>query len=1041
MATLSGWDASALISKYVEKKSTADYYPRVQYTHTDNNISKGIKYTLSYRYKYMDRTSAMSGVPLNQLFIHISNSLTANPSGWELYPGITSESKNNRSEMYVVKSASPDENGWRWVSSNITLTGIESNYGNGDSLDFTKLSNVQAELKGFNNAGCIFDKAAKAAVEYNTANDGTIDVEGAVNTLKAELARHDYKIYVDDFKLKAETDSVPVTITAPNATVKVNGVEAENGDYRYVGKGYKTTVKIASEDGHTITGVSIDGEEQDVSPCTEFQFKKIFDSRAQLVVTTKKGYPVDVISDISAFGTVKIDETELTGNAVTRIVADEESTISITPHSGCDVVSVVINGNEQEIPSEGGEFKYIFTESSVDLSVKFRQAGVCENVLVFKRDFENGDTNGSNFTGIAQEASGNHYASKTDFVAETIVVTGKANSQDTSPHKIISEHFNYRFNFLNDKITYKNGKTYSLTWDSFISEKGEKYQMKRGASGFNATFGGWLATYFGGNLYATSQWYGQNATSASGTTIEDIASFNSGTGWTKQGYNGISFKLWDGVDPKTVGITPSYVTINGLFMQWETAGRRIAELLAQYKAYQGYGITGTERNKFTITDSDIYGDEQGLVENGGTYTRADLCKEWNLTMDCSPLKSAKRTEAFATALNETALEIGLDNIEMKAEAMVYNIPVKLSGGSTGSVKFVTNTYTGESTVISAAGTVKANDYYGITAVVTPASSDDFVKNVTYGGEIISVVKEVKKIAPSNSNIFDNNINVKIDSKGLYSTKNAVVTNNYVSNDLSIFKDAGNQNFSLTDAGGRLKLGYTFADSDGDSEGGSLISWWASSAADGDYERIYNAGDSEIIVSEAYNGKYIKAEITPVDSGMRVGKTVNTVPVLISGEPIAPDESDQSKTKAKRIGIVTNSYKYTSTSIGFDVLSDTGETLQLYSGALLKVVKYGVKDNKYCSVENNEFDFTILGHNDNACNYLSAITNPFAIYYDIAKGTAIITATTSDGGFIAQCTISVTKAYTPGDINGDGRINNRDATHLLRYLAGWGIELK
>jgi len=31
-------------------------------------------------------------------------------------------------------------------------------------------------------------------------------------------------------------------------------------------------------------------------------------------------------------------------------------------------------------------------------------------------------------------------------------------------------------------------------------------------------------------------------------------------------------------------------------------------------------------------------------------------------------------------------------------------------------------------------------------------------------------------------------------------------------------------------------------------------------------------------------------------------------------------------------------------------------------------------------------------------------------------------------------------YLPGDINGDGKVNNRDAARLLQYLAGWDVEV-
>ena len=34
---------------------------------------------------------------------------------------------------------------------------------------------------------------------------------------------------------------------------------------------------------------------------------------------------------------------------------------------------------------------------------------------------------------------------------------------------------------------------------------------------------------------------------------------------------------------------------------------------------------------------------------------------------------------------------------------------------------------------------------------------------------------------------------------------------------------------------------------------------------------------------------------------------------------------------------------------------------------------------------------------------------------------------------------VVASYIPGDINGDEKVNNKDATALLRYLAGWDVD--
>ena len=31
------------------------------------------------------------------------------------------------------------------------------------------------------------------------------------------------------------------------------------------------------------------------------------------------------------------------------------------------------------------------------------------------------------------------------------------------------------------------------------------------------------------------------------------------------------------------------------------------------------------------------------------------------------------------------------------------------------------------------------------------------------------------------------------------------------------------------------------------------------------------------------------------------------------------------------------------------------------------------------------------------------------------------------------------AAQPGDLNGDGKLNNKDVTRLMQYLAGWDVE--
>lgn len=56
---------------------------------------------------------------------------------------------------------------------------------------------------------------------------------------------------------------------------------------------------------------------------------------------------------------------------------------------------------------------------------------------------------------------------------------------------------------------------------------------------------------------------------------------------------------------------------------------------------------------------------------------------------------------------------------------------------------------------------------------------------------------------------------------------------------------------------------------------------------------------------------------------------------------------------------------------------------------------------------------------------------------VSKGEAKITVTTEDGGFKAECTVTVTEAsaFVKGDANGDGEVDFADAIVVLRHDAG------
>lgn len=94
----------------------------------------------------------------------------------------------------------------------------------------------------------------------------------------------------------------------------------------------------------------------------------------------------------------------------------------------------------------------------------------------------------------------------------------------------------------------------------------------------------------------------------------------------------------------------------------------------------------------------------------------------------------------------------------------------------------------------------------------------------------------------------------------------------------------------------------------------------------------------------------------------------------------------------------------------------------YNGDLATLT-FKMKDD----IENGEYPITVTSYRGKNGDYVDGED----INYD-ADFTPLVL------GYINGA-VTVIPMYTPGDINGDGKVNNKDATYILRYLANWEQE--
>ena len=107
-----------------------------------------------------------------------------------------------------------------------------------------------------------------------------------------------------------------------------------------------------------------------------------------------------------------------------------------------------------------------------------------------------------------------------------------------------------------------------------------------------------------------------------------------------------------------------------------------------------------------------------------------------------------------------------------------------------------------------------------------------------------------------------------------------------------------ENVKITGAaavGNTIKGGYTYSDSESDSEGATVTEFLAADRIDGTYEKI--ADGKTLTITENLRGKYIKFSVTPVDFGGARGETAISAPVYVE-----ETEGDVGKLKAELMSV-------------------------------------------------------------------------------------------------------------------------------------------
>ena len=547
--------------------------------------------------------------------------------------------------------------------------------------------------------------------------------------------------------------------------------------------------------------------------------------------------------------------------------------------------------------------------------------GTAGTVVLYSEDFNDANSgwiwDGNSISGRTVEQTtleGGNGILKFGWTAESLVNKDKASDFGQYLTRMrISGSNRFKFKYIDGK-TYNYFVDYMGSTDGTLSQSGislnsHGFQGMNGKDGKSA-----LISYKPDGTKSVDGYLTFNLNTEGGVRPDRITE-TSENGWKRMSVKNISYRLEENGLP--------YITCQSFYTCFDYANN-LAKMLVDNKLYCGKGVktilwstvSNTDPNyQFTITEEDLDGTEKGIVEGG--KTKAELCKTYSIADDCSDLYSEARVNKINEELEK--YYIAFDKIGVTADAMIYEVPVTITGDA--EVSAIANTYTNEVQTINASGSISANDYFGLTFTVTP-SEGSTLKTVEYAGKTLTADENgTYTVAPED-----------VKNGGLViTTETGAVTSKIT------YSKTGN---------GSVKIGETtLAEGENDVENGEKT--FTVTPSDG-YEISSVTLGSAVIDVKNKLGFDFAANITG-NTALEVvfSERTVTMPTLIVAEPLAEANKVINKygfTTSNAITMyatVNDGYGYNILSYGYYLTNAAGDTISLAAEGKTEAGKFGI----------------------------------------------------------------------------------------------------